>query len=97
MTTPILIQTGVFAPTQPHYTKAAKSADGPRRARLLKAMPWLWLALSAAWAVVIFTTDQLAWPLALWVATTLGPLTALDRRFNPKTDLQKTNPEGSNQ
>lgn len=33
--------------------------------------------MSALWAVVIFVTDQLAWPLALWIATTLGPLTYL--------------------
>ena len=34
-----------------------------------------WVALSAFWAVVIFMTDQLAWPLALWIATTVGPMT----------------------
>lgn len=46
------------------------------------ALPWLWLGLSVAWAVVIVVTDQLAWPLALWVATTVGPLTALQARRN---------------
>ena len=29
--------------------------------------------VSAAWAVVIFATDQMAWPLALWIATTVDP------------------------
>ena len=53
-----------------------------RRAHLVNALPWLWLAMSAAWAVVIFTTDQLAWPLALWIATTVGPLTALKTRLD---------------
>lgn len=48
--------------------------------RLQRAIPFLWLALSMAWAVVILVTDQLAWPLALWIATTLGPLTALQAR-----------------
>lgn len=43
--------------------------------RMRKTLPWLWLAMSLAWAVVIFVTDQLAWPLALWIATTVGPVT----------------------
>ena len=47
--------------------------------RLRRAVPWLWLALSALWAVVIIVTDLVAWPLALWIATTLGPLTYLQR------------------
>ncbi|MGA7226854.1 MAG: hypothetical protein WBZ40_04060 [Acidimicrobiia bacterium] len=47
------------------------------RSRLRKALPWLWLSMSLLWAVVIFVTDQLAWPLALWIATTVGPLTYL--------------------
>ncbi|MEM9517320.1 MAG: hypothetical protein AAGA42_20905 [Actinomycetota bacterium] len=38
--------------------------------------------MSAAWAVVIIVTDQLAWPLALWIATTVGPLTALATRLD---------------
>jgi hypothetical protein len=54
------------------------------RARLANALPWLWLAVSAAWAVVVFTTDQPAWPLALWIATTVGPLIALRTRFATK-------------
>jgi hypothetical protein len=44
---------------------------------LRRTIPWLWLAMSLLWAVVIIFTDQLAWPLALWIATTLGPLTYL--------------------
>ncbi len=51
-----------------------------RRSTFRRVLPFAWLALSAAWAAVIFVTDQLAWPLALWIATTVGPLTALDRR-----------------
>lgn len=46
----------------------------------LGASPWFWLGLSVVWAVVIIVTDQLAWPLALWIATTVGPLTALKAR-----------------
>ena len=60
----------------------ATSGGTPRRAHLVNALPWLWLGMSAAWAVVIFTTDQLAWPLALWIATTVGPLTALETRLD---------------
>ena len=62
--------------------------DTARRAHLWKALPWLWLGVSAAWAVVIFTTDQLAWPLALWIATTVGPLTALKTRLDSKADAR---------
>jgi hypothetical protein len=50
------------------------------RSTLRRVLPFAWLALSATWAAVIIVTDQLAWPLALWIATTVGPLTALDRR-----------------
>jgi len=44
---------------------------------LRRAVPWLWLVLSALWAVVIIVTDTVSWPLALWIATTVGPLTYL--------------------
>jgi hypothetical protein len=50
------------------------------RATFHRFLPFAWLALSAVWAAVIFITDQLAWPLALWIATTVGPLTALETR-----------------
>lgn len=55
------------------------------RSTLRHALPLAWLALSAAWAGVIFVTDQVAWPLALWIATTVGPLAALDRRYRHTT------------
>jgi len=61
---------------------ASPKRDRSSRARLTTALPWLWLALSALWAVIILTTDQLAWPLALWIATTVGPLTALRSRLS---------------
>ena len=62
-----------------------------RRARLLNALPWLWLGLSAVWVVVIFATDQVAWPLALWIATTVGPLTAMKTRLDSTTDPRRSN------
>ena len=65
---------------------ASPKSDRRSRARLTSALPWLWLALSAFWAVIIFTTDQLAWPLALWIATTLGPLTALRTHLSHSTE-----------
>jgi hypothetical protein len=52
-------------------------ARGPTMQRVV---PFAWLALSAAWAAVIVATDQVAWPLAIWIAATLGPLTAIERR-----------------
>ena len=60
-----------------------------RHARLVNALPWLWLGLSAAWAVVIVATDQPAWPLALWIAATVGPLTSLRTRLDPPAGPQR--------
>jgi len=48
-----------------------------------------WLVLSATWAVVIFATDQLAWPLALWIATTVGPLTRWASKKSKSVDESK--------
>jgi hypothetical protein len=63
---------------------------------LRRAIPWLWLAMSLSWAVVIIVTDQLAWPLALWIATTVGPLTYL---ATPKHHLESagSNTKGINE
>lgn len=52
------------------------------RNRWRKVLPWLWLSMSLLWAVVIIVTDHLAWPLAAWIATTVGPLTYLSRPRN---------------
>ena len=57
-----------------------------RRSTTRRVLPLAWLALSATWAAVIVVTDQLAWPLVLWIATTVGPLTALDRRDRDRTE-----------
>jgi hypothetical protein len=76
---------------EPTVSNRASTGDAVRRTRLLKVLPWLWLGLSAVWAVVIFITDQLAWPLALWIATTVGPLTALNNRLDPNPDPQRSN------
>ena len=54
-----------------------------------RAIPFLWLAFSAGWAIVIFVTDTLAWPLALWVAATLGPLTAFQRSSTTQESTRK--------
>lgn len=60
------------------------------------AIPWLWLAMSALWAVVIIVTDQLAWPLALWIATTVGPLTYL-RASKHQSGPQNSSTEGTHE
>jgi hypothetical protein len=62
------------------------------RSTLRRVLPFAWLALSAIWAAVIIVTDQLAWPLALWVATTVGPLTALDRRDRRHPTIEPRGP-----
>jgi hypothetical protein len=61
------------------------------RSRIGQALPWLWLAMSAVWALVIVVTDQLAWPLALWIATTVGPLTYL------RTPTHRSHEEGTHE
>lgn len=48
--------------------------------RLQASLPWLWLFISAIWAAIIIATETAAWPLAAWIATTLGPLTLLRNR-----------------
>ncbi len=48
----------------------------------LRLIAFTWLGLSLLWAVVIIVTDALAWPLALWIATTVGPLTWLRNRID---------------
>ncbi len=40
-------------------------------------MPWLWLALSVIWLVVVFVTALPAWTLAIWVATTIGSVSII--------------------
>lgn len=60
---------------------SANTATRPQR-RPLDALALTWLALPVAWSIVILLTDQLAWPIALWIATTVGPLTWFKRRSN---------------
>ena len=67
------------------------SAD-ETRARLGRGVPWLWLGLSALWAVVIIVTDAQAWPLTIWIAATLGPITYLQR-----SESRDSNTEGTRQ
>ena len=57
-----------------------------RTRSIWEALPWLWLGLSVVWAVIIIVTDQLAWPLALWIATTVGPLVALKARRETRAE-----------
>ena len=71
--------------------KKKQAAGGTALTHALNARLWLWLGLSAVWAVVIFATDQVAWPLALWIATTVGPLTVLKSRLDPNSDPRRSN------
>ena len=59
------------------------------RNNVQRAIPFLWLALSAGWLVVLFVTDIPAWPLAIWIATTLGPLSALQRKAAAPSETTK--------
>lgn len=56
-----------------------------RPTTLRRVVPFVWLALSATWAVVIVVTDLAAWPLAVWIAITVGPVTAVERRRSDHT------------
>ena len=66
------------------------------KVRLRRALPWLWFGMSLVWAVAIVVTDQLAWPLALWIATTVGPLTYL-RNSNHQSVSQEPDRKGSHE
>ena len=85
------VTAGTNLSDEPTASKEQAAADANRRTHLLHALPWLWLGFSAAWAVVILVTDELAWPLALWIATTVGPLTALKTRLDSDTDPRRSN------
>lgn len=65
-----------------------------RLPRLRRRIPFLWLGLSVAWAVVVFVTDQPAWFLALWIAATVGPVTHLSSRTrtNRSGGVESTDP-----
>lgn len=60
--------------------------QAPSRRGDLKLLAFGWLALSVFWAGVILVTDAPAWPLALWIATTLGPLTLWRSRIDSSGD-----------
>jgi len=50
--------------------------------------------LSLAWFVVVIDADVPAWTLAVWIAATLGPLAALQRRRLTTRSLDATgNPQ----
>ena len=40
----------------------------------------LWMVLNITWLAVLFVSDVPAWTLAIWIAATLGPITALAAR-----------------
>lgn len=60
--------------------------ERPRRSLLLRFLPVVWLALSAVWVVVVIVTDRPAWPLAIWIAITIVPVTATERRQRRRAD-----------
>lgn len=66
-------------------TNQPLTSEPDRGSTRRRVVPLAWLALSATWAAVIVVTDQVAWPLALWIAATLGPLTAGERRHRRDT------------
>jgi hypothetical protein len=81
-----------IAPHQPNPTKqgtdmnittetTAHSGDDPARPAALRALPWLWLALTAIWLAVVIVAELPAWTLAIWIATTVGSVTMLQARL----------------
>jgi len=50
--------------------------------------------LSVAWAVVVFVTDQPALWLALWIATTVGPVVFISSHNRTKRsgEIESTDP-----
>lgn len=37
--------------------------------------PVVWLVVLVVWVALLVVTDQPAWPLAVWIALTIGPVT----------------------
>lgn len=66
------------------------------RSHSLGALPWLWLAMSLLWLVVVIVTDQPAWPLALWIATTIGPFIYL-RNSKHQSEPYRPDTKGSHE
>jgi hypothetical protein len=66
-----------------------------RPPRLERPIPFLWLGLSVAWAVVVFVTDQPALWLALWIATTVGPIAFISShdRTNRSGGVESADPD----
>ena len=51
------------------------------RSRLRRwALPLAWIGSSVIWAAVMIDTAEIAWPLAVWMATTFAPLSVMSRR-----------------
>ena len=40
----------------------------------------LWMVLNITWLAGLFVSDGPAWTLAIWIAATVGPITALAAR-----------------
>ena len=55
-----------------------ETADGLRRHR--GTVVFLWMVLNITWLAVLFVTDLPAWTLAIWIAATVGLITALRAR-----------------
>jgi hypothetical protein len=72
-------------PLTPDASEQTGHLSTKRQNQLLAALPWLWISLSVFWAGIILVTDQMAWPIALWIATTVGPLTMLRSRLESKS------------
>ena len=60
-----------------------RSGDDPAGPRGLRALPWLWLGLSAIWLGVIFATEVPAWTLAIWIAATGADIRLFRARLKP--------------
>jgi membrane protease YdiL (CAAX protease family) len=55
----------------------AAGQSSPRR----KLWPAAWIIVSSLiWAAVMIDTGEIAWPLAVWMATTFAPLSVLGAR-----------------
>jgi len=59
---------------------------GQLAARRSNAIAMAWLAITFLWVIVIFATDLLAWPIVIWIATTIGPIKALGESHKKLTE-----------
>lgn len=62
------------------------STTAPTFWRRYGVIATVWLAITFLWVVVIFVTDVPAWPITIWIAITIVPISALGKAQRKPTE-----------